>query len=96
MAGLCYQVTHASADGILLGAKINPKYSRIISFDTGIYQQLLNSDISGILLSDNFDVINKGAVAEMFVGCELKKTPHIIPTMNFIVGCVRKKMPMRR
>ena len=73
MAGLCYQVTHSSADGLPLGAKINPKYRRIIPFDTGIYQRILNLDISGILLSNDFDTINKGAVAEIFTGCELKK-----------------------
>ncbi|MDR2586413.1 MAG: AAA family ATPase [Prevotellaceae bacterium] len=73
MAGLCYQVTHSSADGAPLGARINPKYRRIIPFDTGIYQRILHLDISGILLSSDFDAINKGAVAEIFVGCELKK-----------------------
>jgi len=73
MAGLCYQVTHSSADGIPLGAQINPKYRRIIPFDTGIYQRILNLDISGILLSNDFETINKGAVAEIFAGCELKK-----------------------
>ena len=73
MAGLCYPVTHSSADGIPLGARINPKYRRIIPFDTGIYQRILNLDISNILLSNDFDVINKGAVAEIFTGCELKK-----------------------
>ena len=74
MAGLCYQVTHSSADGVPLGARINPKYRRIIPFDTGIYQRILNLDISSILLSNDFDTINKGAVAEIFVGCELKKS----------------------
>jgi len=73
MAGLCYQITHTSADGIPLGAKINPKYRRVIPFDTGIYQRILNLDISSILFSDDFDTINKGAVAEIFVACELKK-----------------------
>jgi len=73
MAGLCYQVTHSSADGAPLGARINPKYRRIFPFDTGIYQRILNLDISDILLSNDFDAINKGAVAEIFVGCELKK-----------------------
>ncbi|MCL2073659.1 MAG: AAA family ATPase [Marinilabiliaceae bacterium] len=73
MAGLCYQVTHSSADGVPLGARINPKYRRIIPFDTGIYQRILNLDISNILLSNDFDTINKGAVAEIFVGNELKK-----------------------
>jgi len=73
MAGLCYQVTHSSADGLPLGARINSKYRRIIPFDTGIYQRILNLDITGILLSNDFDTINKGAVAEIFTGCELKK-----------------------
>jgi len=73
MAGLCYRITHTSADGVPLGASINTKYQRIIPFDTGIYQRILNLDISNILLSDDFDIINKGAVAEIFVGCELKK-----------------------
>jgi predicted AAA+ superfamily ATPase len=73
MAGLCYQVTHSSADGLPLGARINPKYRRIFPFDTGIYQRILNLDISDILLSNDFDTINKGVVAEIFVGCELKK-----------------------
>ena len=31
MAGLCYQVTHSSADGLLLGARINPKYLWVAS-----------------------------------------------------------------
>ena len=73
MAGLSYQITHSAADGLPLGARINPKYRRVIPFDTGIYQRILNLDISGILLSNDFDAINKGAVAEIFVGCELKK-----------------------
>jgi predicted AAA+ superfamily ATPase len=73
MAGMCYQVTHTSANGIPLGAEINPKYRRIIPFDSGIYQRILNFNISDILLSDDFDTINKGAVAEIFAGCEIKK-----------------------
>jgi len=73
MAGLCYQITHSSADGVPLGAKINPKMRRIIPFDTGIYQRILNLNIADILGANDFDTINKGAVAEIFVGCELKK-----------------------
>jgi predicted AAA+ superfamily ATPase len=73
MAGLCYPITHSSAEGIPLGAQINSKYRRIIPFDTGLYQQILKLDLSEILVSNDFDAINKGAVAEIFVGCELKK-----------------------
>ena len=72
-SGLCYPVTHSSADGLPLGAGINPKYRRIIPFDTGIYHQMMNLNSSDILLSNDFDTINKCTVAEIFVGCELKK-----------------------
>jgi predicted AAA+ superfamily ATPase len=73
MAGLVYPVVHTSADGIPLGSGVNPKYRRIIPFDTGLYQRITNLDLSEMLLSDDFDVINKGALAEIYVGCELKK-----------------------
>ncbi|MDR0565933.1 MAG: AAA family ATPase [Prevotellaceae bacterium] len=72
-AGLCYQITHSSANGVPLGANINPKYRRIFPFDTGLCQRILNLDVSRILLSTDFDVINKGAIAEIFVASELKK-----------------------
>jgi predicted AAA+ superfamily ATPase len=77
MAGLVYQITHTAAEGLPLGSNINPKYRRLIPLDTGLFQQMLNLDISGILLSDDFDVVNKGAIAEIFVGCELKKSASI-------------------
>jgi predicted AAA+ superfamily ATPase len=90
MAGLCYQITHSSADSIPLGAKINPKYRRIILFDTGLYQRILNLDISGILLSNDFDTVNEGAVAEIFIACELKK--HASPYSDDELYCwVRDK-----
>jgi len=40
MAGLCYQITHSSAEGAPLGTRINPKFRRIIPFNTGIYQRI--------------------------------------------------------
>ena len=45
----------------------------MLLLDTGIFQRLLGLNISDILLEDNFDVINKGAIAEQFVGLELLK-----------------------
>ena len=38
-----------------------------------LLQRQLGLRLENILVSDNFDVINKGAIAETFVGCELKK-----------------------
>jgi len=73
MAGLIYSVTHSAANGIPLGAEINLKYQRFIMLDTGLFQRVLNLDIAQILISNNFQVINKGAIAEIFVGLELMK-----------------------
>jgi predicted AAA+ superfamily ATPase len=75
MAGLVYPVVHSSSNGVPLGAEINPKKSKIILFDTGIYQRLLGLDISSLLLLEDADVVNKGSIAELFVGLEILKLP---------------------
>ena len=74
LAGLVYPVTHSSANGIPLGAEINEKYRRMILLDTGLLQRILDLDISDILSSDEMQVVNRGAIAETFVGTELVKS----------------------
>ena len=74
LAGLVYPVTHSSANGIPLGAEINEKYRRIILLDTGLLQRILNLDISDILSSNDIQVVNRGAIAETFIGTELVKS----------------------
>jgi len=74
MAGLVMPVTHTSANGLPLGAEINPKFRKLILLDTGIFQRLLGLQLSDILLNDDFDAINKGSIAEMFAGLELLKS----------------------
>jgi hypothetical protein len=73
MAGLVHFVTHTAANGIPLGAEINPKKRKIILFDTGIYQRILKLDISQLLTLENLTVINKGNIAELSIGLELIK-----------------------
>ena len=73
MAGLIYPVTHSSANGVPLGAEINPKFRKYIVFDSGIYQRILGLKLSELLLKSDFDSINKGSIAELFVGLELMK-----------------------
>lgn len=73
MAGLVYPVTHTAANGIPIGAEINIKYRKYLLFDTGIVQRILGLSISDLLLEDNFQTINKGAMAELHVGLELIK-----------------------
>jgi len=74
LSGLVYPVTHTSANGIPLGAEVNEKYRRMLLCDTGLVQRLLNLDIPSILSTDNLRVVNKGAIAETFVGTELVKS----------------------
>jgi predicted AAA+ superfamily ATPase len=73
MAGLVYPITHTAANGIPLEAEINPKFRRMILFDTGIFQRILNLDTAHLLISDDLKIINNGALAELFVGLELLK-----------------------
>jgi len=73
-AGLIIPVLHTSANGIPLGAEVNFKKQKILLLDTGIFQSLLGLQLSDILFSDDFDVVNKGAIAEQFVGLELLKS----------------------
>ena len=72
-AGLIYAITHSDCNGIPLGAEINPKRKKYIVLDTGIYQLILGLDFSQFLLENDVEFINKGKIAELFVGLELLK-----------------------
>jgi predicted AAA+ superfamily ATPase len=74
MAGLVYPVTHSSANGIPLGAESDPKKRKMLLFDTGIFQRLLGLNVAEVLISEQFSMINKGSLAELFVGLELLKS----------------------
>ena len=73
MAGLVIPVVSSSANGIPLGAEANHKKSKLLLLDTGIFQRLLHLELSDFLFSNDFEVINKGSIAEQFVGLELIK-----------------------
>ena len=73
MAGLVYPITHSAANGIPLGAEINTKHQRFILLDTGLIQHILDLDIAQIFIANNFQTVNRGAIAEIFVGLELIK-----------------------
>ena len=73
MAGLVIPVVSTSANGIPLGAEANHKKVKLLLLDTGIFQRLLNLELSDFLFSDDFETVNKGAIAEQFVGLELIK-----------------------
>ena len=74
MAGLVYSAVHSSANGLPLAAETNQRYRKLMILDTGIYQRFLRLDLTNLLLNGKIEQINKGALAEMFVGIELVKS----------------------
>lgn len=77
-AGLIIPVIHSSANGIPLGAEIDFKKQKYILFDTGIFQRILDLELSDILFSNDFDIINKGFITEQMVGLEILKNSSIL------------------
>lgn len=73
LAGLIIPVTHTSANGIPLGAEADYKRQKLILLDTGLYQRILGLNVGQLLANNDFDSINKGAIAEMVVGLEWLK-----------------------
>jgi predicted AAA+ superfamily ATPase len=73
LAGLAHPQNMTYVNGIPLGAEVNQKFRKFLIFDTGIMLRVLGEDISDILLGETLEQINKGNVAELFVGLELLK-----------------------
>jgi hypothetical protein len=71
MAGLAYKVYHTSANGIPLGAEMNPDKFKVLLFDIGLAQRLLKLDYKSLLLKTDLLGVNHGTMAELFVGLEL-------------------------
>jgi len=82
MAGMIIPVTHSAANGVPLGAEINPKMRKFIVFDSGIFQRILGLKLSDVLLKNDFESINKGALAELNVGLELIKSASCYQRQN--------------
>ena len=73
MAGIIMPVTHTAANGIPLGAELNLKFRKYLFMDTGLLQRILNLDMNNVLLSSDINLVNKGALTEVFVGLEIMK-----------------------
>lgn len=73
LAGLIYPVSHSASNGIPLGAEVNPKKTKMLLFDTGIYQRTLGLNLGELILEQDVTLVNKGSIAELCVGIELIK-----------------------
>ncbi len=67
------EVLHSSANGIPLGAEVDVKKRKLFLLDTGLLQRLSGLDITKIIAETEFNAINKGSIAEQFVGLEMLK-----------------------
>jgi hypothetical protein len=74
MSGLIIPVTHTAANDLPLGAEINIKKQKMLLLDTGIYQRLLGLHAVDLLIYDDFTVVNRGNLTELFAGLELLKS----------------------
>jgi predicted AAA+ superfamily ATPase len=84
-AGLVHRIIHTDARGIPLGAQIKPNMFKTILFDVGVHQRIQRNDITPLLMALSDKDINRGGIAEAFVGTELLKNspPNLPPALYY-------------
>lgn len=70
-ANVVHQITHSAGHGIPLGAEVNLDRFKTIFLDVGISQAILGLDLPAWFLNPDKDLVNRGTMAEAFVGQEL-------------------------
>lgn len=80
-AGLAVKVIHSSSRGIPLKAQVKLNKFKVLPFDTGIYHRMLGLDIPSFIISDDLELVNKCALAEIYAGLMLLHTlpSHTMP-----------------
>lgn len=84
-ARLCHKVQSTHANGIPLGAEVNPKIFKIILIDIGLTSTMLGLKLHQFNNIEDILVINKGALAEQVVGQLLRLLSpfYIEPTLYY-------------
>lgn len=78
-AGIIIPVWHTAANGIPLGAEINPKFVKYNLIDHGLLLNLLgisdstNTLVKELLVANSAELVDKGSLTEMLAGLELLK-----------------------
>ncbi len=70
-AGIVHKIYHSSGQGLPLGASIRFTKFKTIFLDIALTQTVLGLDTKSWILNPMDQIINKGAIAESFVGQEL-------------------------
>jgi len=84
-AGLAVKVPHTAAQGLPLAAQAKLSKFKILPSDTGLMQRALGTHIPSFLVADGREIINKGSLAEVFVGLELirNSSPTVSPQLHY-------------
>lgn len=70
-AGILHQVFYSGGNGFPLGAEIDFSKFKLILFDIGVCQTILGLELKDWFINPKLAFINKGQMAENFVGQEL-------------------------
>ncbi len=70
-ANVVHQIVHSAGHGIPLGATVNLEHFKMIFVDVGISQAILGLNLATWFLDRDMDLVNRGTIAEAFVGQEL-------------------------
>lgn len=69
-AGVIFPVNATSASGLPLLTHVNEKYFKLLFLDVGLLKRATKLDVD-LLLNEDLLLLNRGAIAEQFVGQEL-------------------------
>ena len=80
LAGLCIPVVKTSANGLPLGAEADYRIKKILFLDSGLMLRALslwmgedNQSVRNILTQDVTELVNRGGLAEMVAGLEMRR-----------------------
>lgn len=73
-AKICHKIQACAADGLPLAAGIHEKIFKVLFLDIGLVSTVLGLSFQG-KLNTNFSLINKGGLAEQFIGQGLRRLP---------------------
>lgn len=73
LAGLIVPTIHTDGNGIPLGAETNVSFIKYLFLDVGLMLNMLKIPAADMLLASDVDLVNEGAVSEVFAGLELMK-----------------------
>jgi predicted AAA+ superfamily ATPase len=70
-ANVVHKIHHSAGNGIPLGAEVNTEWFKLILVDVALCQAALGFDLSTWFSQPGNEFVNRGSVAEAFVGQEL-------------------------